>query len=156
LTVLLTPPTGTRTTIAGDAIQGLQSVSFQVSVTLDTPGEYRLAVRLVSGVESNDVILTVGTPTGSPPRIDAVTPGTVQASTGVTVVTLSGANFVSGSTVNVTRPDGSTTPLPSSSIVAVTPNSMQLSMIFATAGTYSLSVTSPQGQASNTVTVTAF
>ena len=49
LTVLVTPPSGARTEVSGDAIQGLQSVSFQVSVPFDTPADYKLAVRLLSG-----------------------------------------------------------------------------------------------------------
>jgi hypothetical protein len=156
LTVLLTSPAGARGAIVGDAIQGLQSVSFQVSVTLDTPGEYRLAVRLVNGIESNEVSLSVAAPTNSPPRIEAVTPGAVQAGPDVTVVALSGTNFVPGSTVNVTAPSGSISVLTSSSILVATPTSLQFSTIFATAGTYALRVTSPQGQVSNTVTLTAF
>jgi hypothetical protein len=156
LTVILTTPSGTRTAVSGDAIQSLQSVSFQISVTLDTPGEYRFAVRLLNGTESNEVRVSVASPTGTAPRIDVVTPGTVQMSPNGTIVTLTGVNFSAGSTVNVVSPDGTTNVLPSSSLLSVTPTSIQLSTVFAIAGTYGLSVANQQGQLSNTVTLTAF
>jgi hypothetical protein len=156
LTVLVTPPSGARTEVSGDAIQGLQSVSFQVSVPFDAPGDYMLAVRLLSGAESNAVTISARTSGGAVPRVDSVTPGAVQASPAATVVTLTGANFTTGSTVSLTTPAGTTGALPSSAIVSLSSTSIQLSIVFATTGTYSLSVTSAQGQASNTATVTAF
>jgi len=58
--------------------------------------------------------------------------------------------------VNVVSPDGTTNVLPSSSLLSVTPTSIQLSTVFAIAGTYGLSVANQQGQLSNTVTLTAF
>jgi len=156
LTVLVTPPNGSRTEISGSAIQALQSVSFQVSVPFDTPGDYKLAVRLLSGAESNEFTISARTAGGAAPRIDAVTPGVVQAGPATTVVTLTGANFTSGSTASVTTPDGATGALPASAILSVSPTSVQLSIVFATAGTYGVGVMNAQGQASNTATVTAF
>jgi hypothetical protein len=156
LTVLVTPPNGSRTEVSGSAIQALQSVSFQVSVPFDTPGDYKLAVRLLSGAESNEFTISARTVGGAVPRIDAVTPGAVQAGPATTVVTLTGANFTSGSTVSLTTPDGATGALPASAIVSVSPTSVQLSIVFATAGTYSLGLMNAQGQMSNTATVTAF
>ena len=156
LIVLVTLPDGTRTTISGDAIQAVQSVSFQVSVPFATAGEYRLAVRLLSGAESNDIRITARSGGGSSPRIDTVTPGAVQSGPGATVMTLTGVNFTTDSTVTLTTPNGVTSALPASAIVAIGSTSVQLSIVFSAAGTYAFSVTNGQGQASNTVTVTAF
>ena len=156
LVVLLTLPNGTITTISGDAIQAVQNVSFQVSAPFATAGDYRLAVRLLSGAESNEVKITARSTGGTSPRIDTVTPGAVQSGSVSTVVTLTGVNFTTDSSVNFTTPNGATSVLPSSALVAVSSTSVQLSIAFPTAGTYALSVTNGQGQASNTVTVTAF
>ena len=156
LAVLVTSPNGARNEVSGDAIQGLQSVSFQVTIPFDAPGDYTIAVRLLSGAESNAVTISARTGSGAAPRIDSVTPGAVQASSVSTVVTLTGGNFTTGSTVLLTTPDGGTSALPASAIVSVSSTSMQLSIVFATTGTYGLTVTSSQGQASNTTSVTAF
>jgi hypothetical protein len=156
LTVLVTRPNGTRVDISGDAVQGLQSVSFQVSVPFDAAGEYGIAVRLLSGVESNEIRVSAGSNAVTAPRIDVVTPGTVQTGPTATVVTLTGVNFTSGSSVSLTTPNGTTSVLPASAVVGVQPTAIQLSIVFSAPGTYAVSVTNAQGQVSNTATITAF
>ena len=155
-TVFVTPPNGSRTEVSSDALQGTQNLSFQISVPFETPGEYLLTVRLVSGIESNDFRVTARAAGGTVPRIDVVTPGAVQTGPGATVVTLTGANFSTGSSVTITSPDGTTNVLPASSLLSLTSTSIQLSLVFGTAGSYSVSVANSQGQSSNTTTITAF
>jgi hypothetical protein len=156
LVVLLTTPDGARTTISGDAIQTVQSVSFQISLPFPAAGDYLIAVQLLNGAASNEAKIVARAAGGTAPRINSVTPASVQSGPNTTIVTLNGVNFTSDASVNLTTPDGVTAVVPSSAIVGVSSTSIQLTVVFSTPGTYAFSVRNGQGDTSNTIPVTAF
>jgi hypothetical protein len=145
-------PDGRKQTYAGPAIQTRRETSFQAAVLLATPGNYTLTVTNPDGATSEPFIVK-GQPATAAPTIDGVLPAQVTKDPDPQVLTVSGGRFVDGLAASVTDPAGTVFLLKGPAIGAVSASSFTLSMAFEMVGDYSLLVTNPSGDSSNTVTV---
>lgn len=151
---------GNTEVYSGAAIKGRSATSFAVDVVLSQPGEATLIVRNTDGGVSDPFPLKVQAgPTGQPerrqarPTIDRVAPDKVGKSSVPQALTLSGNNFAPGLTVSITDPTGSVTVLKGTALDAVTPVMVRFSFVLDVSGEYTVAVTNPPGQMSNTVTI---
>jgi pimeloyl-ACP methyl ester carboxylesterase len=147
LTVTVFIPGGGTATLSGSQIQGVTSGSFTMVVTLNVAGQYGIRVNNPSGVQSNTLNFNVQ---ASSPSISAVSPVTPTRSDSDQSVSVSGSNFVSGLTVTVFIPGGSTATLSGSQIQSVTSGSFTMVITLNVAGQYGIRVNNPSGAQSNT------
>ncbi|MBV9759775.1 MAG: Ig-like domain-containing protein, partial [Acidobacteriaceae bacterium] len=87
-------------------------------------------------------------------QITAVSPSNVSTGSNNQTITVTGAGFQSGLTVPISYPGGSGV-LSGSQIQSVTSTSFQVLVTFNNPGTYTISVTNPNGSTSNTAQITA-
>jgi hypothetical protein len=151
LTVTLTDPTGVTSTFDGTAIHSLQAGAFQISPTLSMSGQYTLLVRNTTGETSQPFTFVVqGSANGSTtPHIDAVNPSAPVHSVAPQVLAINGSGFSQGVTVTVLDPMGQMAN--DVSVGAVSATSIQFSVTLGQTGIYTVSVTSPTGQTSNSI-----
>lgn len=153
---------GNTETYSGAAVQGQRSTSFEIAVVLAQPGAPTLVVRNTDGGVSDPFPLKVEV--GQPPRpenpvpqsrptIDRVSPEKTTKGSVAQAVTLTGSQFAPGLSVTVTDPTGTVTTINGTALEAVTPTLVKFSVVFDVSGEYTLAITNPPGQSSNTVTV---
>jgi hypothetical protein len=87
-------------------------------------------------------------PAAPPPRIAAVTPAEPGRSDTPQVLMVQGANFAEGLSLTVTTPAGAAQKFQGQDIRERKADSFQVAVVLATAGTYSLTVTNPDGTTS--------
>lgn len=149
LTVTVTFPNGSTGTLSGSQITSVTSTSFVMVINFNNvPGAYSIRVNNPGGAQSNNFGFTVqAQPT---PSISSISPSSPIATVGNQNVTVNGSNFVSGLTVTVTFPNGSTATLSGSQILSVTPSSFVMVINFNNVpGAYSIRVNNPGGTQSN-------
>lgn len=147
LTVTVFIPGGGTATLSGSQIQGATSGSFTMVVTLNVAGQYGIRVNNPGGAQSNTFNFNVQ---ASSPSISAVSPVAPTRSDNDQSVSVSGGNFVSGLTVTVFIPGGSTATLSGSQIQSVTSGSFTMVITLNVAGQYGIRVNNPSGAQSNT------
>jgi subtilase family serine protease len=152
-----TAGSGLKVTVGGTAYQGSQ-VSFvsaaqlAVSVNVGT-GAQSLAVKVTdpNGLASNSANLTVIAP-ATPPVIAALSPNSMAGSNSVQTLTVLGTGFVAGAGIKVTVGgivyQGPEISSASSTLLAVSVN------VGASAQSLPVQVTNPNGQTSNSATLT--
>ena len=151
ITVTVYGPNGTVTQIPRDNIASLRTTSFQITLPLAVNGSYSFVVANGNGQKSEK--FTVVTRAASQPWIDTVQPETVSKSQEGQQVSLMGGNFATaGLKVSVTDPTGTVKLV--DSIDKVTAESVVFRVKFEFSGRYEIIVTNPNGETSNTVTVT--
>jgi hypothetical protein len=151
---------GNTEVYSGAAVQG-QKTSFTIAVVLPQPGEAILVVRNTDGGVSDPYPLKVQAGPAAPPEsprqsrpvIDRVTPDKVVRGSVPQAVTISGNTFSTGLTVSMTDPAGNVTVLKGTALGGVTPVTVKFGFVFDASGEYTLAVTNPPGQMSNTVTI---
>ncbi|HEV3329627.1 MAG TPA: thrombospondin type 3 repeat-containing protein [Bryobacteraceae bacterium] len=149
--VIVTAPDGNFVILSGNQITNLTATSFNISVTLAVAGMYTLQVVGADGQQSAPFSFSVRVLTPAP-AITGITPNSLQASGNAQTVTVNGTGFQAGLTVAVTGPNGNVTV----TVQNVTAASFQMTLVLATAGTYMLKATNPDGQSATfTFTVTA-
>ena len=79
------------------------------------------------------------------PRILSVSPPSPASSPAAQLITVTGAGFLPGLALDVTAPDGGVQNYKGGAIQSTRDMSFQVSVVFATAGTYTLVVTNPDG-----------
>jgi hypothetical protein len=151
LTVELKGPDGPSTTIGGSSITLGSSTAFQMMVVLPVTGGYEFRVTNTNGQHSDWFAFNVGAPeTPAAPVITSVQPDSITASTAAQYFFIGGTHFVTGLSVLLTRPDGSTTTLTGTTdIPSVVANGAYAHAILGPAGSYSVKVTNPNGLSSN-------
>ena len=87
-------------------------------------------------------------PTAPPPRIAAVTPAEPGRSETPQILMVQGANFVEGLSLTVTTPSGTAQKYQAQDIRERKADSFQVAVVLAATGTYSLTVTNPDGKTS--------
>jgi hypothetical protein len=154
LTATLTDPNGGQQTFANSDIQTLQTTSFQIAATFPVSGAYKISVSNPGGVMSDPLTFQVATTVvGSSPHINSVTPSSATHGPDTVSAEIDGTNFSATSTVTLVDPTGqSTTLLPS----LASSESVRVAIVLARVGTYSISVTNPDGQVSNSVSIAVF
>jgi hypothetical protein len=148
---------GVKVTVGGTAYQGSQVVfvsSSQLSVSVNVGASAQsLAVQVTNpnGQASNSVNLTVNAPS-VPPAIVSLNPNPMTALNSVQLLTINGSGFVFGSglkaTVGGTAYQGSQVSFVNSSELLVSVN------VGASAQSLAVQVTNPNGQVSNSVSLT--
>jgi hypothetical protein len=88
-------------------------------------------------------------PSGASPQVTSVAPPQILRADAPQTVTVSGRNFVSGLTVDLTDPMGGSRTIERSDILALQPTSFQLIATLAVAGAYSLRIKKPSGDQSD-------
>jgi hypothetical protein len=144
-----TPASDSSQTLSGSAIQNLTSSSFEVNVTVPGPGQYTLRVINPSSTPSEPKTVT-GDPTiTGNPAVAGLSPRSPVVSSAPDPVYVVGTGFISGVSVVLTLPDGTTSTVGGSSITFGSPTVFQMRPTFAQAGAYSLRVVNPSGQTSD-------
>ena len=149
LTVALTLPNGTTTSIGGTAILFGSATAFKLSIVLADAGNYQLRVTSPDGQKSEPLAFTVK-PAEQPgkPTVTGVTPTTLVAGTASQSLYVLGTGFQSGLTATFTLPNGTTTSMRGTAILFGSATAFKLSIVLAEAGTYQVCVTNPDGQKS--------
>jgi hypothetical protein len=152
LSLEVTSPEGQAQVLSGQDIRDLRETSFQVAIVLPRGGTYSFVVRNRDGGASNAFPLKVP-PTATAPSIERVEPTSVPRSTSPTRLTVLGRNFVAGLSVTLTDPTGEVTVI-KDGIGTVTATSFTVDLNLTVAGEYSLLVTNPSTENSNSVAFT--
>jgi surface antigen len=149
LTVIVTFPNGSTATLSGSQILNVTPTSFTMVINFNNvPGAYSIRVNNPGGAQSNAFPFTVQPQTS--PVVTSISPSSPIATVGNQNVTVNGSNFVSGLTVTVTFPNGTTGTLSGSQILNVTPTSFTMVINFNNVpGAYSIRVNNPGGAQSN-------
>jgi len=151
LAVQLTTPDGAVQTISGPAISAVRATSFQVSLTFDAPGRYSVVVINDDGQKSSAFPIEVKRATRAP-AIDRVTPQELSRSHDPQIVTLTGRDFAPGLKVSLTDPTGTVTAV--TALEKIEAQTVVVGLVFEQTGIYSVMVTNPSGESSNSVSVT--
>jgi len=152
---------GNTTMFTGAAVQGQRATTFEISAVLAQPGAATLVVRNTDGGVSDPFALTVLAGQAPPPTpapmpaavIDRVDPEKATRSTVAQPIILSGSQFAQGLAVTLTDPTGTVRVIAANALDAVTPTSVRFLTVLDISGDYTVTVTNPKGQASNTVTI---
>jgi len=146
LTVTVTFPNGMTGTLSGSQIGGISSTSFTMAIDFNNvSGSYSIRVNNPGGSQSNTFGFTVQ-PQAASPSISSISPSSLVATVGNQIVTVNGSNFVSGLTVTVTFPNGTTGTLSGSQIGSITSSSFEMAIDFNNIpGTYCIKVKNPGG-----------
>jgi hypothetical protein len=145
LTATVTYPGGSST-LSGNQILNVTPTGFDVLALLGTAGSYSFRANNPGGVHSNTFGFQVQVPT---PQISSISPASPTAGPSNQQIRINGSGFVSGLTVTVTFPGGSST-LSGNQILNVTPTGFDVLALLGTGGSYSFRVNNPGGVQSNT------
>ncbi len=157
LTVELTDPNGGSISLERSDIQQLQPTSFQLLATLSIAGAYLMRVHNPTGDVSDPFSFIVQSQPGStPPHIDSTSPASVVHSSDPQLISVAGSNFSSAINVTLVNPTGQAIASNSAIIGVVLPTSFQVGVTLTQIGTYTLYVTNPTGEVSNSVTISVF
>jgi hypothetical protein len=151
LALQVTTPGGAVQTISGPAISAVRETSFQASLTLDVPGRYSFVVINDDGKKSSAFPVEVKSNVRAP-AIDRVIPQELSKSHDPQVVTLTGRDFAPGLKVSLTDPTGTVTAV--TALEKIEPQTVVVGLVFEQTGIYSVMVTNPSGESSNSVSVT--
>ncbi|HEY3382541.1 MAG TPA: hypothetical protein VGK32_12275 [Vicinamibacterales bacterium] len=151
LSVTVTLPNGTTTTVGPSAITFGSSTVFQTMVTLAQSGSYSLRVVNPGGQTSEPWTFTVKAPDVPRPVISSVSPiasGSPTRSSVAQLLTVRGTGFQSTLTAVLTSPSGATATFAGSAIQAASSTLFQIYAVLSEVGSYSLRVSNPSGPAS--------
>lgn len=155
LSLNVVAPDGQKLNYSGAAIQARRETSFQVGVVLAAAGAYSLTVMNADGAVSDPFVLkSQASPTPAvTPRIDHVLPEALTKDSQPQTLTVTGDRFVSGLSVSVTDPIGGVYLVKGSAVGAVTTTSIEITVALEMTGDYTVMVTNPSGQSSNSLTI---
>lgn len=157
LTVELSDPAGGSRTVEQSDIQALQTTSFQMVATFSVTGAYVMRVKNPSGDVSDPFSVVVQSQAGgTPPHIDSVSPASVVHSANVQVISVAGSDFSSAINVTLVDPTGQSLAINNAIAGIVLPTSFQIGVTLTRIGTYTLSVSNPSGDVSNSVAIAVF
>jgi hypothetical protein len=158
LSLTVVEPDGRKQSYTGPAIQARRDTSFKASVTLAATGPYTLIVTNPDGAASDPFVLKgfgsaqSATP-GISPKIDRVLPGELTKDPLPQTLAVTGEHFVQGLSVYLTDPIGTVYLLKGSVLGAFTATSFTVSAALEMTGEYTLLVTNPSGESSNSMTI---
>jgi hypothetical protein len=159
LSLTVVEPDGRERRYTGTAIQTRRDTSFKVSVVLAATGAYTLIVTNPDGAASDPFVLK-GQPAAQPPataritpKIDRVLPEEATKDPLPQKLAVTGERFVEGLSVYVTNPIGTVYQIRGSALGSFTATSFSVSVAIEMTGDYTLMVTNPSGESSNSVTI---
>ena len=125
--------------------------------TLSAAGAYLIRFKNPSGDQSDPFSFIVQSQAGgNPPHIDSVSPASLVHSGNVQVIAVTGSNFSSAINVTLVDPSGQSLAINNAIVGTVLPTSFQIGVTLTQIGTYTLSVTNPSGDVSNSVAIAVF
>jgi hypothetical protein len=151
-------PDGRKQSYTGTAIQARRDTSFKTSVTLAAAGPYNLIVTNPDGAASDPFVLK-GSASAQPaapgisPKIDRVLPGELTKDPLPQTLAVTGEHFAQGLTVYLTDPIGTVFLIKGSALGSFTATSFTVTAALETTGDYTVMVTNPSGQSSNSMTI---
>jgi hypothetical protein len=155
LTLDVVAPGGATQNFVGTSIQGLTTSSFRVQPLFDVPGTYSFVVRNSAGVAAEPFPVQVRDPSNTTaPIMTSVNPAVLSPSPAAQTVSITGTNFATGLSVRITQPDGTISIASAGEVSNVTTTGFQLRLVFSRTGFYLLQVNNPNGEVSNSLTVT--
>lgn len=149
-------PDGRVLNYSGAAIRARRETSFQVAVVFAAPGAYTLTAMNPDKSTSDPFVLKVPVPAQAAvatPRIDKVLPDQLTKDPQPQVLKISGERFAQGLSVSLTDPIGTVYLIKSPAVSSVTTTSFDLSVVLEMTGDYSLMITNPSGESSNSVSL---
>jgi hypothetical protein len=155
LTLEVTTPAGATQTFTGSALQQMRDTSFQVSIVLGIAGTYSMVVRNTDGGVSDPFQLKVQPTATSKVVIEKIAPENITKNAQPQTLTITGRGFEPGLSVSVTDPTGVVAVIKGSPVGTVSPTSFEFSVVIDKGGEYSLMVTNPSGENSNSMPFTA-
>jgi hypothetical protein len=158
LSLTIVEPDGRKQSYAGPAIQARRDTSFKASVTLAALGAYTLIVTNPDGAASDPFVLKgsaspqPATP-GPSPKIDRVLPGEPTKDPLPQTLAVTGEHFAQGLSVYLTDPIGTVFLIKGSALGSFTATSFTVLAALDMTGDYTLLVTNPSGESSNSMTI---
>jgi hypothetical protein len=154
LTVQLTSPGGSTTTLDPSAVTFGSSTAFSINVILAELGDWVMRVTNPSGKMSEPKVFTVKSLEVPTPAITSISPSAIVVGTAGQGVYVFGTGFESGLTVLLTRPNGETSTISGSPIYFGSSTVFKVNLLLNAAGGYSLKVVNPSGKTSEAWTFT--
>ncbi|MGH9847384.1 MAG: alpha/beta fold hydrolase, partial [Blastocatellia bacterium] len=150
-------PGGGTGTLSGAQILNVSAASFTMVINFNgNPGSYGIRVNNPNGGQSGVFSFTVNPVDNFDPVIRGISPASPVATRGNQNVTVNGSNFLSGLTVTVFFPSGSTGTLSGAQIQNVTATSFTMVIDFnGNPGSYGIRVNNPNNRQSTTFNFTA-
>jgi hypothetical protein len=159
LSLTVMEPDGRKQSYTGTTIEARRDTSFRVSVILAATGAYTLIVTNPDGVASDPFVLK-GQPAAQPPaaarvtpKVDRVLPEQLTKDPLPQTLSVTGERFVEGLSVYLTDPIGTVFMIKGSALGSFTASSFSVSVVIEMTGDYTLLVTNPSGESSNSVTI---
>jgi len=159
LSLTVVEPDGRKVSYTGTAIQARRDTSFKVSVILVATGAYTLIVTNPDGAVSDPFVLkgqpAAQAPTAAriTPQIDRVLPEQATKDPLPQTLAVTGERFVEGLSVYLTDPIGTVYLIKGSALGSFTATSFSVSVVIEMTGDYTLMVTNPSGESSNSATI---
>lgn len=159
LSLTVVEPDGRKVSHTGTEIQARRDTSFKVSVKLAAMGAYTLIVTNPDGAASDPFVLkgqssgqTPAAP-GIAPKIERVLPAQLTKDPSPQTLSVTGDHFVQGLSVYLTDPIGTVYLMKGSELGSFTATSFSVSVSIEMTGEYTLMVTNPSGDSSNSMTI---
>jgi hypothetical protein len=146
-------PDGLVLSFVATDFKSLSATSFQLSVTLNLVGDYRLEVKNLSGETSSPFTVSVLPAAQGALTLISVSPTTAVASNQQQALNVSGTNFDSTLEAILTAPDSSLNFYNSAQMAGLSSSSFALNVILDKVGTYSLVVQNGSNSVSNALTI---
>jgi hypothetical protein len=146
-------PDGLVLSFVASDFKTLSATSFQLSVTLNLVGEYRLQVKNLSGLTSSSFTVSVLPAAQGSLTLISVSPTTAVASSQQQALLVSGTNFDSTLEAILTAPDSSPSFYYSTAMAGLSSSSFGLNVVLDKVGTYSLVVRNGSNSVSNSLTI---
>jgi len=163
LSLSITGPAGQSQTYKDIEVQSQEEASFRVPVVLPVVGVYQFVITNTDGGVSQPFAFELHAPT--PPSgpmasqastaavIDAITPSKPSKQSQPQLLVFNGQRFVQGLTVTFHDPTGTATTISGNEISNLSSNGFTASVVLTVEGEYTVTVTTPDGQVSNSASL---
>lgn len=147
--------TGGSKTLSAAQVTYVSSTQLQMAITTSiTADSWTVRVTNPNGQSSNTASFTVTAPASPAPTVSGVSPNPVTGSASQQTITINGTNFANKPTVAVTWTGGGST-LSATQVTYVNSTQLQMAIMTSiTADSWTVRVTNPDGQSSNTASFT--
>lgn len=160
LTLTVTSPAGQSQVYKDIEVQSQEEASFRVQIVLPVAGTYQFVVTNTDGGVSQPFKFDLGggaTPAATAPStapvIDAITPSKTSKQSQPQLLQFSGQRFVQGLVVTFNDPAGNDVRVSGNGITNLTSNSFTAAVVLTVEGEYTVTVTTPDGQVSNSASL---
>ena len=149
LSVSLTGPDGSSSSLGGTAIQDITSTLFHLAAVFAQAGNYSLRVTNPYGLPSDPLVLPVQAAAVPKPVITGLSPASPTVASTSQPLYFAGTGFQTGAIVTLTAPGGGTTSFSGSAVTQSGSTTVRIAPTLTTAGAYSAQVTNPNGDVSS-------